>query len=126
MILCGAFALATLMLALVAMYAISAHEVTTRRREFGIRIALGATPAVIFRLIFKNGIVLGLAAIAGGAVIALAVTPALQALLFGVAAVDWPVYGVAVAIVLATCVAGTAGPALRGRATNPGLVMWQE
>src|SRR5207237_5365593 len=45
MILCGVFAAAALALTLLALYAMCMHEVLTRRRELGVRLALGATPA---------------------------------------------------------------------------------
>jgi len=126
MILCGVFGIAALMLALVALYAICAHEVTMRRREFGIRIALGATPRLIHGLVFKNGLRLGLAGIGGGVVIALVVTRAIEALLFGVTAADWSVYALVAAVVLVSSVLAMIGPALRARATNPSLAMRQE
>lgn len=126
MILCGVFGFAALALALVALYAICAHEVTVRRREFGIRIALGATPGLIHGLVFKNGLRLGLAGICGGVVLALVVTRSIRALLFGITAVDWAVYGLVAAVVLVSSVLATIGPALRARATNPSLAMRQE
>ena len=126
MLLCGVFGVAALALALVALYAICAHEVHTRRREFGIRIALGATPHLIHRLILTNGLRLGLAGTAGGVVVALAVSRAIQALLFGITTVDWAVYGVVAAVVLVSSVVATMGPALRARATDPSLAMRQE
>lgn len=126
MILCGAFAVAALLLALVAMHAICAHDVTVRRREFGIRIALGAAPAMICRLIFGDGVRVGLVGIGGGVIIALAVTRSIQALLFGVGAVDWAVDGIVALAVLTLSLAATAWPALRGSATDPSVVMRQE
>jgi ABC-type lipoprotein release transport system permease subunit len=59
-------------------------------------------------------------------VAALAVTRAMHALLFGVAALDWAVYGLVAAVVLASSVLATIGPALRARATDPALVIRQE
>lgn len=126
MVLCSVFGVAALALALIALYAICAHDVTMRRREFGIRMALGATPRLIHGLIFTNGLRLGLAGVGGGVVVALALTRALRALLFGVTAADWTVYGLVAAVVLVSSVLATIGPALRARATNPGLVMRQE
>ncbi|HEX5438297.1 MAG TPA: ADOP family duplicated permease [Gemmatimonadaceae bacterium] len=126
MILCSVFGVAALALTLVALYAICAHEVTIRRREFGIRMALGATPRLIHALIFTNGLRLGLAGVGGGVVIALVATRAIHALLFGVAAADWAVYALVAAVVLVSSALATIGPALRARMTNPSLIMRQE
>lgn len=126
MILCGVFSFAALALALVALHAICAHEVSVRRQEFGIRIALGATPRVIQSLVAKNGLRLGLVGVGGGVVVALAVARAMHALLFGVTALDWVVYGLVAAVVLLSSVLATIGPALHARATNPALAMRQE
>lgn len=126
MILCAAFGFAALALALVALYAICAHEVTTRRREFGIRLALGATPLVIQRLVLANGLRLAVTGIAGGVVLALAIAHSMRALLFGVTTADWTVYGLAAIVVFSCSIIATIGPALRALATNPSIVMRQE
>lgn len=126
MILCAAFGVAALALALVAMYAICAHEVTMRRRELGIRLALGARPRVIQVLIVKNGLRVALIGIVSGVLVAFALARSIQTLLFGVTAADWKVYGVAAAVVLVSCLAATIGPALRARSTDLSIVMRQE
>ena len=126
MILCAAFGFAALVLALVAMYAICAHEVALRRRELGIRLALGATPRLIQALIVRNGLRVALCGIVGGVLVALVFARSIQALLFGVAAADWAVYGLAAGIVLVSCMAATIGPALRARATTLSIVMRHE
>jgi ABC-type lipoprotein release transport system permease subunit len=59
-------------------------------------------------------------------IVALVVTRTIQALLFGVTAVDWAVYGLVATVVLVSSVLATIGPALRARASNPSLVMRQE
>jgi hypothetical protein len=126
MILCGVFAVAALALTLVALYATSLHEVLTRRREFGIRIALGAAPHVIRRLVLNDAILMSATGVAIGAVGALLLTRSIQALLFGVAASDWRVYLVVAATVIATALLSSLAPALRAGAMSPGVVMRQE
>jgi putative ABC transport system permease protein len=123
MILVGVFAAAALALTLVALHAICMHEVVTRRREFGIRIALGGTPGSIRRLIFNDAILLGAAGIGAGVLVAALVTRALQAVLFGIAATDWRVYGVVAAGVLATVCVAIIRPALHAGSVSPGAVM---
>jgi predicted permease len=126
MILCGVFAGAALALTLVALYAISLHELLTRRREFGIRIALGATPSMIRRLILNDAILMSATGVAIGAIGALLLTRSIQVLLFGVAASDWRVYLLVAAAVLAAALLSSLAPALRAGSMSPSVVMRQE
>jgi putative ABC transport system permease protein len=126
MILCGVFAVAALALTLVALYAISLHELLTRRREFGIRIALGAAPHMIRRLILNDAILMSATGVAIGTIGALLLTRSIQALLFGVAATDWRVYLGVAATVVAAALLSSLAPALRAGAVSPGIVMRQE
>jgi len=123
MILCGVFAAAALALTLVALYAICMHEVLTRRREFGIRLALGGSPSSIRRLILGDAMRLGAAGIGIGGIVATLVSRAIRAVLFGVTATDWRVYGVVAAGVLASAFLAILGPALRAGAVTPNAVM---
>ncbi len=126
MVLCGVFAVAALALTLVALYAISLQEVLTRRREFGIRLALGAAPHLIWRLILNDAIRLSATGVALGAAGALLLTRSIQALFFGIAATDLRVYlGVATAVVAATVLSSLA-PALRAGATSLSVVLRQD
>src|SRR5437016_2972588 len=88
MILCGVFAGAALALTLVALYAMCMHEVLTRRREFGVRLALGATPGSLRRLILNDAMLLGAAGIVTGAIAAGLVSRSMHAILFGLTATD--------------------------------------
>ena len=126
MILCGVFAAAALALTLVALYAICMHEVLTRRREFGIRLALGGSPGSIRRLILGDAMRLGAAAIGTGGIVATLVSRAIRAVLFGVTATDWRVYAVVAAGVLASAFLAILEPALRAGAVTPTAVMRQE
>jgi ABC-type antimicrobial peptide transport system permease subunit len=123
MILSGVFAAAALALTLVALYAICMHEVLTRRREFGIRLALGGSPGSIRRLIFSDAILLGAAGIGIGGIVAIIVSRSMHAVLFGISATDWRVYGVVAAGVLVCAFLATVGPALRAGTVNPSVVM---
>jgi putative ABC transport system permease protein len=79
----AAFALLGLLLAAVGVYGIMAYSVAQRRREIGIRIALGATPASMLRLVVGQGAAIAAAGIALGAVALLVIAPALRALVSG-------------------------------------------
>jgi len=123
MMLCGVFAAAALALTLVALYAICMHEVLTRRREFGIRLALGGSPGSIRRLILNDAMLLGATGISVGGMVATVVSRSLRAVLFGITATDWRVYGVVAAGVLVSAVLATLGPALRAGSVHPSVVM---
>ncbi len=94
------FATAALSLAAVGLYGMVAYAVSRRRREIGIRIALGARPSAVLRLMLTDGLRPVLAGILIGAVAALAASRLLSGLLYGVTTTD-PVSFVVVPIFLA-------------------------
>jgi putative ABC transport system permease protein len=126
MILCGVFAAAALALTLVALYAICIHDVVTRWREFGIRLALGGSPGSIRRSLLNDALVLGAAGTGIGVIAAMLVSRSMHAVLFGVAATDWRVYAGVAAGVLAAAALASLGPALRAGSVNPSVVMREE
>lgn len=93
------FALLALMLACIGLYGLLSYEVTQRRREIGLRKALGAQRRDVFRLVVGQGVALaGIGAVVGiGA--AFGVNRLLQSLLYGVKPAD-PLTFVGVAILL--------------------------
>jgi putative ABC transport system permease protein len=95
------FGLLALVLAAVGLYGVTAYSVAQRTRELGIRMALGAEPRQMFRLVLGQGAVLTLAGLVIGGLVALALTRLMASLLFGVAAHD-PVTFVGVAALLGT------------------------
>jgi putative ABC transport system permease protein len=100
LILIGIFGAIALTLAAVGLYGVMAYSVTQRSHELGIRIAVGASPRDILRLVLGQGIRMTLLGAAIGLVASLAVTRALSSLLFGVSATD-PVTFIVVPVVLA-------------------------
>jgi predicted permease len=123
MLLCLAFATAALLLALVALYSLNAHEVLARRREFAVRLALGASPKRVRATVLRGGLRLAVAGVAIGAVAALAASRMLRSLLFGMRPDDWRVYGAVVLGVIVSALLATAVPALRAARLDPGTVM---
>jgi putative ABC transport system permease protein len=87
-ILIGGFAALALILAAVGIYGVTAYSVTRRIREFGVRIALGAAPRDVLRLVVGNGLVLAAVGIAAGFAASLALSRVLESLLFGVSPFD--------------------------------------
>ena len=84
----GAFAALALLLASVGLYGLVSYGASQRVRELGIRIALGAEPQSLVRLVLKRGIRISVLGIGLGFVISYGLGLALQSLLFGVASTD--------------------------------------
>ena len=83
----GIFAGLAILLAAIGSYGVLSYMVTERRREIGIRMALGADRASVLRMVLRQGLVLTVAGIAGGLAVAFAMNRVLSSLLFGVRAV---------------------------------------
>ena len=117
------FAGAALLIAAVGLYGVVATGVAQRRREIGVRIALGARPRSVVRWVVGQALRLALVGIALGAVVAYASGRLLASLLFEVSPTDPPVF-VAVAALLATvAVAAALVPAARAARTDPATVI---
>jgi predicted permease len=112
----SAFGLLALVLAAVGLYGVVSYGVEQRTHDLGVRMALGARPAQVRRLVVRQGMVLTLAGLAIGTCGALALSRFVTHLLYGVTATD-PITFVAVGIVLAA-VALLASLIPAGRAAN--------
>ena len=99
MLLLGAFGALGLVLAMVGIYGVISYGVTQRTHEIGVRIALGAQPGNVLRMVVREGMLLAVAGVAIGIGGALALGRVLQSLLFEVKPSD-PVTFVGVAMVL--------------------------
>jgi putative ABC transport system permease protein len=126
MILLGIFAGAALLLAAVGIYGVLSYSVSQRRREMGIRIAIGAKRGDVLRLVLGQGARAAILGIALGIAAALALTRLMASLLFGVSAAD-PLTFLAVALLL-TLVALAASyiPARRAMRVDPMVALRHE
>lgn len=113
------FGVLGLILALVGVYGVMSYAVAQRTHELGVRAALGARPADLMTLVLKDSGWLAAAGVAIGSAAALAVTGAMEKLLFGVAPRD-PLTLISVAGLLAACaLAASWIPARRASRADP-------
>jgi predicted permease len=118
-----AFALLALLLAAIGIYGVMILYVTNRTREFGIRIAVGAEPSRVVRLVLREGLLLGAAGVVVGIAGALFATRWLGSLLYQVSPTDPVVFtGLAIALLL-VAVASCYRPARRAAAADPMLAL---
>jgi predicted permease len=113
-------------LAIVGVYGVMAYNVRRARREFGIRLALGADPARVRRLVALRGLILGALGVGIGVVGSLLLTRTLQAMLNDVKPTDPSVFvGTGLALIV-VCVAAGFVPALQASRTDPMIVLRAE
>jgi predicted permease len=119
MLLLGAFASLALLLASVGLYGVLSYAVSQRSREFGLRMALGATAESVMRMVVGRGLALTGAGVAIGVALAWALTRTMQNLLFGVAAGDPRTFGAVVAMLIVIAVVACYVPARRAARVDP-------
>ena len=107
MLLITIFAVVAMVLASVGIYGVISYSVSQRTQEIGVRIALGAQPRDIFKMVVGQGLKLAITGVGAGLVAAFALTRVMVSLLYGVQATD-PLTFVAISAVL-TCIVIMAG-----------------
>ncbi|HEY0863962.1 MAG TPA: ABC transporter permease [Lacunisphaera sp.] len=115
----GTFAACALALAGIGIFGLMNYSVACRTQEMGVRMALGARPADVLRLILGEGLRLAAAGIAVGLGLAALVLPVLANLLFEVGLADPAALGTAVGLLLAVALLACYLPARRAVAINP-------
>jgi predicted permease len=114
-----AFAVLALALAAVGVYGVMAYAVTQRTQEFGIRMALGASPADVLKQVVLDGGRLAALGLALGLIAALALTRLMASLLYGVNPSDPVSLGVAAALLAVVALAACYIPARRATRVDP-------
>jgi putative ABC transport system permease protein len=122
----GVFALVAVVLSGVGIYGLLAYTVSQRSQEIGVRLALGAEPSRVGRMIFGDGMRLALVGIVPGVFGAYVAARGMRALLFGVAPGDPLTFAAAVAVTLLMTFAGSLVPALRAVRVPPMSVLKAE
>jgi len=115
----GFFAGAALLLAALGVFGVTALVAAQRRREFGVRLALGATRAQIAQLVFGQGLKLALAGGAVGLAGAFALTRTLRSLLYGASPLDPLTFGSIAVVLAATVLLACWLPARRASRVDP-------
>jgi putative ABC transport system permease protein len=115
----GGFALIALLLAALGLFSVMAYAVAQRRREIGIRMALGAQPSDVRRLVVSQALGMGLAGLGLGLAGALAVARLLGSLLFSVSANDPVTFAGVCGLLLLVVLAAAYLPARRATRVDP-------
>jgi putative ABC transport system permease protein len=125
-VLLGIFAVLALFLAAVGIYGVMSYVVSLRINEIGIRMALGAQPRDIWRLVIGRGAKLALAGVAIGLIGALALTRLLSSLLFEVRTSDPVTFGAVALLLMAVALLACYFPARRAMRADPMIALRYE
>jgi predicted permease len=125
-LLVAAFALLALALGAVGIYGVMSYLVGERRREMGIRIALGASRASVMRLVLRRAAWLAGAGAAIGLCGAMVVTRSLRQWLYGVSAIDPMTFLLVPILFLAVAALASSVPALRATRADPASTLREE
>jgi putative ABC transport system permease protein len=120
------FAAIALLLAGLGIYGVLAYSVSQRSRELGVRLALGAAPTALFRLVVAQG----MRPVASGAIVGIVasagVTRVMQSLLFNVRTLDLSAYAAGALALTLIAAAACALPAARASRVDPVIVLRDE
>ena len=119
MLLIGAFAGVALLLTMVGLYGLLSYQVVQRTREMGVRMALGAQPGDVRRIIVVRGLILTLAGMAIGIAGSFGVARFLKTLLFGVSATSPWVFVSVAGVLLTVALLASVIPARRAIRIDP-------
>ena len=113
------FGVLALFLAAVGLYGVKAQVVATRTREFGIRMAIGASPNSVLRMVLREGLLLTLAGLGIGALLSVLASQVLRSVIYGVRALDPLTIILGPGILLATALLASFIPARRAARIQP-------
>jgi len=122
----GVFATAALLLAVLGVYGVISYSVKLRRREIGIRMALGARGADVVRLVVRQGLRLAAFGVGLGVAAGLALGRSVAGLLFGVQPADPATLAAVVSVLGATALGASYLPARRAARVDPATALRQD
>ena len=122
----GLFAVLALVLAAIGIYGVLAYTVRLRVREIGVRMALGADPGAVVRMIVGSGLGFVLAGVAAGVVGALMVTSVLRSLLYGIGPTDLATFVTVTLLLVGIPLLASWLPARRAAKVDPVVALRSE
>jgi len=123
MLISAGFSAVALFLAGLGIYGVLAYGVTERKRELGVRMALGGTTSSVFRLVLRDGLWIVAAGLVAGLAGSYFVGRVMQTLLFGVAPMNLAVVGAVTTFLGVVALLATGIPAMRASRINPVVVL---
>jgi putative ABC transport system permease protein len=118
-VLVGSFAILALILAVVGVFGVLTYSVQQRTREFGVRIALGASAASVLRLVMSSASSVIVIGVAIGLAAAAVVSRSISTFLFGVQPIDPITFALVPLVLIATAAIAVAAPAWRAARVDP-------
>ncbi|MGC1106510.1 MAG: ABC transporter permease [Candidatus Acidiferrales bacterium] len=122
----GVFSFIALVLAAIGIYGVISYAVVQRTAEFGLRLALGATPQSLLMLVMRNGLRLAIIGCAVGTASALAVTRLMRGMIYGVSATDPLTLAASVVVIVLVAAAAVFIPARRAMRVSPIIALRYE
>lgn len=122
----AAFGFGALLLAAIGVYGVISYSVSQRTRELGVRLALGAQPADILRLVLRKGLVLAAIGLVIGIGASLAATRLMSSLLYNVSATDPLTFAAVGALLVIVALVACWIPARRAMRTDPAVTLRYE
>jgi putative ABC transport system permease protein len=119
LVLVGSFAVLALLLASLGLYGVVSHLTARRSREFGVRLAIGATPAHLLTMVLRQTLVRASMGLLAGLILSAAVTRLLTTMIHGVTPLDPITYLSVAVLLLAAVLAASYFPARRASKTDP-------
>jgi putative ABC transport system permease protein len=119
MTLVAGFATTAMLLAALGIYGLMAFATTQRLREFGVRLALGATPRAVLLTVMRDGLTLAAIGLIVGLAAAIAAARAMRHMLFGISPFDPVTFGVMAAVLLGVAALASFVPARKGMSVDP-------